>query len=156
MGPYDPKSPLKQFVTRITAPMPTGGGTRKWKCNICGTKWCGSINILNAHFLLLLGKGVGPCEFLKEAKTLHYRIQFHELWCAPNDIGVAIGLFQMTLELQLVCFKWHLSCNAYYLVWLASNLDYSADIGANTYFYSYIALESKRYVRVNLGTFIHS
>ena len=35
-GPYDSKSPLKQFATKITHPTPSSGGTHKWKCNICG------------------------------------------------------------------------------------------------------------------------
>ena len=89
-GSYDPKSPLRQFATRITTQTASGGGTRKWKRNICGTKWFGSITRVNVHFLFWTGKGVGACKFLMESKTLHYRIEFTTLWGDPNDLGVQV------------------------------------------------------------------
>ena len=87
-GKYDSKSPLRQFVTRIDCLTQAGGGTRKWKCNICGTKWFGGITSVNAHFLFWTRKGVRACQFLRCSKNLHYRIEFSKHWGIPDDLGI--------------------------------------------------------------------
>lgn len=68
-GPNDPKSPLKQFASKIQGTSSTGGGTRKWQCNICGLTWFGSITRVNAHFLFWRVKGVDPCKLWKNLKV---------------------------------------------------------------------------------------
>jgi hypothetical protein len=88
-GKFDPKSPLKQFATRITSGQ-VSGGTRKWRCNICGEEWYGSITRVNAHFLFWTGKGVLPCKFLAESKNLKIRIEFNKLWGVPEDLGLPV------------------------------------------------------------------
>ena len=88
-GPYDPKSPLKQFATKVTCPTPSGGGTRKWKCNICGAEWFGSITRVNSH-LFWTGYGVNPCIFLSNPKNVKYKIEVNKLWGIPDDSDVPV------------------------------------------------------------------
>lgn len=88
-GPYDPKSPLKQFAVKITRPTPSGGGTRKWKCNICDVEWFGNITSVNAHFFWT-GYGVSPCIFFANPENVKYRIEVNKLWGISADIEVPV------------------------------------------------------------------
>ena len=89
-GPYDPKSPLKQFATKIRRPTPSGGGTRKWKCNISGAEWFGNITRVNSHVLFWSGYGVNPCMFLSNPENVRYKIEVNKLWGIPDDSVVPV------------------------------------------------------------------
>lgn len=50
-GPFDPKSPLKQFATKLQSRLGTSRGTKLWKCHFCGLEFQGSVTKINAHLL---------------------------------------------------------------------------------------------------------
>jgi hypothetical protein len=84
--PFDPKSPFKQFATKLPSSSGTSSsGTRRWKCHFCDEEWFGSITRVNAHLLFIKGKGVEICGFLANPENLIYKVEINKLWGLPID-----------------------------------------------------------------------
>lgn len=69
-GTFNPSKPLFLYATKMTGSSTQPklerkrGGTRHWKCNICGHSWAGSYSRLRMHLLGVGGKGVSICSHL--------------------------------------------------------------------------------------------
>lgn len=69
-GTFNPIKPLLLYVAKMadssTQPKPgkQRGGTRHWKCNVCGHSWVGSYSRIKMHLLGVGGKGVYICSKL--------------------------------------------------------------------------------------------
>ena len=66
-GTFNPMKPLLLYASKMTdysiqpKPGKQRGGTRRWKCNVCGHSWVGSYSRIKMHLLGVGGKGVNIC-----------------------------------------------------------------------------------------------